>query len=667
MVTDDHTQPVGKRRRAFEKLMRGHRAPCCFDGIDYSAFTVWSCDHFVNRLLNCHVPSLYPDTRPPNPMPSSLIAAPVLRVLVADDIEASRLHLCQLVRDCGHQALGVGSGKAALAQIRKQSPDLVLLDLLMPDMDGFAVTQTVRALVSARWLPVIVTSSLEGEQHYIHALQGGADDYLVRPINPALLEAKLRHYARVLGLQSRLALLAQRQRDIHDNILDAVMTLDSRGQIQECNLAALRIFGNGATRLEGRHCERVLGAPLADLLGQGEIALTRFDGSRFPAELALSQWNEAELLRYTIVIRDLTERRRIERMKDEFLATVSHELRTPLTSVLGALGLLASGAAGALPKAALPLAEVAKRNGERLSRLIDDILDLTKLEAKQMVLQMRSTTLDALLREAVTANQGYAQRAGVRLLLELTAPSPAVRVDADRFLQVMANLLSNAIKHSGAGDTVSVSLDWSETHLRVKVSDQGPGIDPKFRARLFEKFSQADASDRRAQGGTGLGLYITRMLVERMGARVDVESATGPGACFRVEFPLIGAQAHVSGPWLLHIDNDLDARLRVANWLSPLCPVQGVANLKQARALLAQAQPPIIIADPQAQGSAEEFCKALLSMTKAHGVILFSDAVDNAFVQRLGLAWLQKAHAGREELLLATRVAIGKLNQEFVR
>ena len=112
-------------------------------------------------------------------------------------------------------------------------------------MDGFAVTQTVRALVSARWLPVIVTSSLEGEQHFIHALQGGADDYLVRPINPALLEAKLRHYARVLGLQSRLALLAQRQRDIHDNILDAVLTLDDQGQIQESNLAALRIFGDG--------------------------------------------------------------------------------------------------------------------------------------------------------------------------------------------------------------------------------------------------------------------------------------------------------------------------------------------------------------------------------------------------------------------------------------
>ena len=131
--------------------------------------------------------------------------------------------------------------------------------------------------------------------------------------------------------------------------------------------------------------------------------------------------------------------------------------------------------------------------------------------------------------------------------------------------------------------------------------------------------------------------------------------------------PLGSALAQPSGPWLLHIDNDLDARLRVANWLSPLCPVQGVADLQQARALPLQAQPPIIIADPQAQGSAEEFCKALLPMTRADCIILFSDAVDNAFVQGLGLAWLQKAHAGREEILLATRLAIGKLNQALAR
>jgi len=542
----------------------------------------------------------------------------------------------------------------------------VLLDLLMPDMDGFVVTEQLRLLVTDRWLPVIVTSSLDGDEHFIHALLGGADDYLTRPINPALLEAKLRHYGRVLGLQTRLAVQSQRQRGINDNILDAVLTLDGHGQIEEANLAAIRLFGDGMNRLDGQACQRVLGVSLSQVISQTEASLTRSDGVVFPAELALSEWREAGQLHYTLVVRDLTERQHMARMKDEFLATVSHELRTPLTSVLGALGLLAAGAAGALPKAALPLAEVAKRNGERLSRLIDDILDLTKLEGKQMVLQLRPVHLEPLLREALVANQAYAQRVGVRLSLEVPAGSPQVRLDGDRFLQVMANLLSNAIKHSPADDTVSVTLTWTDAVVRIKVRDRGPGIDPKFRARMFEKFSQADGSDRRAQGGTGLGLYITRMLVERMSGQVAVDSVAGEGATFIVELPVMDAKLPVWSPWVLHIDSDMDARRRVADWLSPLCPVDGVADLPQAQAQGRRARQSLalVIADPQTQGSAEDFCVALQRLAPGCQVLLYSDAVDEAFVARVGLRWLQKSQGGREQLRAAVQAALVKTNQE---
>jgi len=466
------------------------------------------------------------------------VSSPALHILVADDIDSSRQHLCALVRELGHQAHGVSSGLDAVEHVMGKSPDLVLLDLLMPDMDGFEVVQTLRSLVTQRWLPVIVTSSLEGDEHFIHALQRGADDYLTRPINPALLDAKLRHYGRVLGLQSGLAMLAQRQRDIHDNIMDAVITLDGAGFIEESNLAAMRVFGDGQSRMEGLNCEPLLGAPLQALLAQREMSLRKFDNSFFPAELAVSEWTEAGRVRYTIVVRDLTERRHIERMKDEFLATVSHELRTPLTSILGALSLLACGAAGVLPASAVPLTEVAKRNGERLSHLIDDILDLTKLEGRQMVLHLQPSRLLPLLEEAMSANQAYADQASVGLLLEPASQDPWVRVDADRFLQIMANLLSNAIKHSAARDTVRVRMVSAANHVQVLVQDQGPGIDEAFRGRIFEKFSQADSSDRRTLGGTGLGLYITRMLVERMGGQVSLAATAGAGASFMVSLPL---------------------------------------------------------------------------------------------------------------------------------
>ena len=587
----------------------------------------------------------------------------VLRVLVADDIQASREHLCALVRELGHEVSEVASGRAALAHVQRHATDVVLLDLLMPDMDGFEATLHLRQQVQGRWLPVIVTSSLEGEEHFIEALHSGADDYLVRPISPALLDAKLRHYARVLGLQARLGALARRQRAIHDNILDAVITLGGDGVIEECNLAAMRIFASAQTPLVAQPCALALGARLETLLTQAEVTLQRADGTLFPAEVALSDWTDSGRVRHTLVLRDLTERRRMERMKDEFLATVSHELRTPLTSVLGALGLLASGAAGALPSAAVPLAEVAQRNGQRLSRLIDDILDLTKLEGNQLVLQLRPTRLDALLREALAANQGYAQRAGVTLSGDFSDAAPQVSADADRFLQVMANLLSNAIKHSAPQDVVRVQLDWSAAHVWVRVIDQGPGIAAQFRARMFEKFSQADGSDQRAQGGTGLGLYISRMLAQRMGARLRVDSVAGAGATFVVEFDVLPASSDAGVPWLLHIDSDVDARRRVADWLGSLCRVEGAADLQQARSTTAQGAPSLVLADPQAQGSAEEVCAALRALRPGGQLILYSDCVDSAFVQRMELSWLPKSAGGSEELQQAVRASLAPANQ----
>ena len=585
----------------------------------------------------------------------------VLRVLIADDMAVSRRPLCNMVSALGHEVISVEGGAAAVEQVANQAPDLLLLDLWMPDMDGFEVINRVRSVVTQRWLPVIVISSMEGDEHFIEALRRGADDYLSRPINFALLEAKLRHYARVLELQSELALLAKRQRDIHDNILDAVITLDTQHLIQGANRAAIQLFSLDAETLDGVPAELALGLQAGKLLAGGPHTLRTAQGAPFLAEVAVSAWREAAgQQRYTLVIRDLTERRRVDRMKDEFLATVSHELRTPLTSILGALGLLASGAAGALPKAALPLTEVAKRNGERLSNLIDDILDLTKLEGNKMVLHLRSCSLETLIDEALAANDAYAKGAGVRLQCDMVSVVPQARIDPARFLQVMANLLSNAIKHSAPGDVVTVRLLATGEKVQVLVQDLGPGIDPQFRERMFEKFSQADSSDRRAQGGTGLGLYITRLLVERMDGRVWVDSVPGHGASFGVEFPTADGAPPILGNlksvgWLLHIDSDVDARARVVQWLQPLCSIVGVGDLQQARTALARDGAPMVLADPQAQGGAEQFCVALKSAAQGQRVLLYSDAIDDAFASRMGLPWLRKSASSRATLQAAVR------------
>ena len=335
----------------------------------------------------------------------------------------------------------------------------------------------------------------------------------------------------------------------------------------------------------GTPCADLFGIELPALLTQRECLVKRGGGTEYAAELGLSEWHDMGQVHYTVVLRDLTERRQIERMKDEFLATVSHELRTPLTSVMGALGLMAGGAAGALPPAALPLAEVARRNGERLGRLIDDILDLTKLEGDRMALHLRPQPVAPLLREC--ARQTRATRSApawrCRWNCRPTTADPEVELDADRFLQVMANLLSNAIKHSPQGEKVRISAHQRADGLRITVRDRGAGIAPQFRARMFEKFSQADGTDGRAQAGTGLGLYITRMLVERMGGRISADEVTGAGSAFSVHFRHAAAgcrRCRRCCTWTA----TFQARARVARWLAGAVSVEGVATLTQAEA-----------------------------------------------------------------------------------
>jgi anti-sigma regulatory factor (Ser/Thr protein kinase) len=261
-----------------------------------------------------------------------------------------------------------------------------------------------------------------------------------------------------------------------------------------------------------------------------------------------------------------------------------------------------------------------------------------------------------LLRECVAANQGYAQRVGVALSLDMSADAAEVEVelDADRFLQVMANLLSNAIKHSPQGETVRVTAHSGPHGLRITVHDRGAGIPTEFRARMFEKFSQADGTDRRAQGGTGLGLYITRMLVERMGGRISADKVIGAGSAFSVHFrPAIAVVA--SRPPLLHVDNDFHTRARVARWLAGTFSVEGVATLAQAESAAAQQAPSMVIGNPQAQGSSESFCAGLKRLAAGRPVLLYGDSIDQAFSVRVGLPWLGQTRSDADDLLAMVR------------
>jgi PAS domain S-box-containing protein len=342
-----------------------------------------------------------------------------------------------------------------------------------------------------------------------------------------------------------------RHEAVFNSPLIGIITLNESGTIETINAEAARMFDVPIDTVLRRDIGRLidLGGPVditsavqlrqmvLDITGVRELTGRRRDGSTFPADVLLSGMPVGERNFYVAFVRDITLRKRNERMKNEFVATVSHELRTPLTSISGSLGLLTGGAAGALPDPAKRLLTIAHGNSQRLVRLINDILDIEKLESGKMTFNVVPVDLRALVSEVVEANRGYADGFGVAVRLEPGAADGVVRIDADRMNQVITNLLSNAVKFSPRGEEVVVSIATIGTRMRVSVRDHGPGIPSEYASRVYEKFVQVDASDTRQKGGTGLGLSIVRQIMVRLGGDVGHAPAPGGGTVFHVELP----------------------------------------------------------------------------------------------------------------------------------
>jgi signal transduction histidine kinase len=287
-----------------------------------------------------------------------------------------------------------------------------------------------------------------------------------------------------------------------------------------------------------RSTRRYIEEGTSNVIGRGASVFpaVRRDGSRFDLEFTVAPMRHGEQHRLVAVLRDVSARTELERMKGEFVATVSHELRTPLTSLLGSLEILRETAS--LGPEEREFLEMAVRNGERLAGLVNDVLDSEGIESGSVHFDDRRLELRPLLEEAIAMNRAYATAHRSQLMLEEPLPQLAVRGDRARAMQVMANLLSNAAKYSPEGGEVRVRARGAGERVRIEVADRGPGIPDEFKPRIFTRFAQADGSDARVKGGTGLGLAITKSIVERMGGRIGFESAPGHGTTFWFELPV---------------------------------------------------------------------------------------------------------------------------------
>lgn len=260
-----------------------------------------------------------------------------------------------------------------------------------------------------------------------------------------------------------------------------------------------------------------------------------------PIASGLSKVAQADAERVQNALRELVC------LKDQLVSTVSHELRTPLTSISGSLGLLDGGAAGALPESARGLISVAKRNAERLKTLVNDLLDMDRVDSGRLGLQVEPVDLVEAIRDAFEANEPFARNLGIELVADLPSMPLIVVTDSDRLAQVITNLLSNAAKFSPAGSPVTLSLDRAGPNARIRVADQGPGIPAEFRAHLFDRFTQSVHTRRlSSQPGTGLGLAIARGIVEQLGGSIRLDDEVSCGATFEVLLPLESVSAEAA-------------------------------------------------------------------------------------------------------------------------
>jgi PAS domain S-box-containing protein len=541
---------------------------------------------------------------------SRLDASPFLhegaRVLVADDNADMRGYLKRLLEHAGYRVEAVPDGARALEAAHRELPDLILSDVMMPQMDGFQLLAALRQGPATRVVPFVLLSARAGEESRVEGLAAGADDYLVKPFSARELLARISTHLEMARLrretQSKLTQILMQApvamcvlsgpdlvyemanplylrmmgrkdvigrpiREVFPELSEGAPVLRSfeqaltTGRPFTADEYPVRFDRRGTGQMEDAFFQLTV-QPVTDNTGAvGAIVVVAVDITeqvRAREQIALQAARLRELQAHTKGINDRLERtneeliaRRREaenanKVKSQFLARMSHELRTPLTAIIGYAELLASGMGS--------LTEVQRRQLERIDlaarhllRIIEEILSFSRIEAGRETVHLEKTNLVDLVREAVALIEPLAKEKGLEVHMD--GPN-GISLDTDpgKVRQIVLNLLSNAVRFTDSGG-VEVEAAEEASWAVLRVRDTGVGVPAEQLERIFEPFRQAEHRGARRAGGTGLGLSVTRHLARLLGGDVLIESAPGQGSTFTVRLPLrAGSSTHPAGP-----------------------------------------------------------------------------------------------------------------------
>jgi len=503
-----------------------------------------------------------------------------VNILLVDDQPNNLLALESILAEMGENLVTAQSGSAALRHLLHMDFAVVLLDVQMPDLDGFETANLIRQRDRSRDTPIIFLTALSrSESNVFRGYELGAVDYIFKPFHPDILRSKVNVFVELFRKREafkrqafELSRLIRQNELILKAAAEGVFGVGLEGITTFVNPAAARMIGRDPREVTGqdihslvhpvfpgvRTCDVetcrfyavVHGDPSYDEI---EETFYRADGTSFPVEFSASPMREigGELLGSVITFRDVTERRAAahaaeaerryreaeaqNRAKDNFLATLSHELRTPMTSILGWVQFLRSGQ---FDQSELEEALQTIESSARLqARLIDDMLDVSRIILGKFQVDLRPTRLSDIVEAALTTARPLASENDVHLTWHIDAREELVDADESRIQQVIHNLLSNAIKFTPSGKSVRLRLERVEDHVRIVVEDEGEGIEEAFLPYVFDRLRQAEGSNKRS--GLGLGLAIARHIIDLHHGQISAASeGPGRGARFTVTLPV---------------------------------------------------------------------------------------------------------------------------------